>query len=71
MSERLNDHLNVINTLPVVQLAYRRFHSTETVLTKVVSDITMAADSGDVSVLSLLDLSAAFDTIDHSILIQR
>ena len=57
--------------LPAAQSAYHRYHSTETVLTKVVSDITMAADSGDVSVLALLDLSAAFDTIDHSILIQR
>ena len=59
MSQRLNDHLDVINTLPAVQSAYRRYHSTETVLTKVVSDIIMAADSGDVIVLALLDLSAA------------
>ena len=54
-----------------MQSAYRRYHSTETVLTKVVSDITMAAESGDVSVLALLDLRAAFDTVDHNILIQR
>ena len=40
------------------------------VLTKVVSDIIMAANSGDVSVLALLNLSAAFGTVDHSILIQ-
>ena len=68
---QLNYHVDVINTLPAVQSAYRRYHSTETVLTKVVSDITMAADSGDVSVLALLDLSAEFDTVDHSILIQH
>ena len=71
VSERLIDHLDVINTLPDVQSAYRQYHSTETVLTKVVSDITMAADSDDVSVLPLLDLSAAFDTVDHSILIRE
>ena len=71
VSERLNDHLDVINNLPAVQSAYGRYHSTETVLTKVVSDITMAADNGDVPVLQLLDLSAASDTVDHSILIQR
>ena len=53
MSERLNYHLDVINTLPVVQSAYRWYHLIETVFTKVVSDITMAADSGDVSVLAL------------------
>ena len=40
-------HLDVIGTLPHVQSAYRRYHSTETVLTKVVSDITMAAGAGD------------------------
>ena len=54
-----------------MQSAYRWYHLTETVLEKVVWDITLAADSGDVSVLALLDLSAAFDTVDHSILIQR
>ena len=71
MSERQNDHLDVISTLPAMQSAYRRYHSSETVLTKIVSDVTMAADSGDVSVLALFDLSAAFDTVDHSIRIQR
>ena len=70
VSERLNDHQDVINTLPAVRSAYRLYHPTETNLTKVVSAITMAADSGDVSVLALLDLSAAFDTLNHSILIQ-
>ena len=68
---RLDVHLNRIGTIPSVQLAYRRHHLTETALAKVSSDIIMAADRGDVSLLALLDLSVAFDTVDHGILLQR
>ena len=49
-------------------------HSTETTLLRVVSCLLQAFDSWDschVSILSLLDLSAAFDTIDHGILIKK
>ena len=73
MSERLvsERQKKTSNTFPAVQSAYRRYHSTEAVLTKVVSNVTIAANGGDVSVRALLDLSAAFDTVDRSILIQR
>ena len=59
------------NLMPRLQSAYRRHHSTETALLRVVSDILRAVDSGKVALLSLLDLSAAFDTVDHSILLDR
>ena len=38
---------------------------------KVLSDILLAIDAGDLSALVLLDLSAAFDTVDHNILIRQ
>jgi hypothetical protein len=46
-------------------------HSIETAVLKVLSDILLAIDNGDLSVLVLLDLSAAFDMVDHNILLRR
>ena len=46
-------------------------HSAETALLNMMNDILHALESGDVTVVTLLDLSAVFNTIDHSILCQR
>jgi len=54
-----------------MQSVYRRFHSTETAVTKVYNDLLLAADVGQVSVLCLVDLTAAFDTVDHQLLLHR
>ena len=69
--QQLVSFLEENKLLPNLQSAYRKHHSTETVLLKVVSDILRAADIGHVSLLCLLDLSAAFDTVDHNVLIDR
>ena len=64
-------YLDIHCLLEPFQSAYRKCHNTETVLLRVVNDLLQAPDSGCVSILSLLDLSATFDTVDHSILITR
>ena len=49
--------------LPRFQSAYRPHHSVETAVVKVLADILLAIDKGDLAGLALLDLSAAFDTV--------
>ena len=53
--------------LPDLQSTYRAMHSTETAVLKVLADILLALDSGDLAMLTLLDLSATFDTVSGSV----
>ena len=59
------------NGFEVLQSAYKMHHSTETALLKVTSDILDLVDDKNLCLLVLLDLTAAFDTIDHEILLSR
>jgi len=71
VARQLIDYLSVNKLLPDRQSAYRAFRSTETAIAGLMSDILLALDAGDIAALALLDLSAAFNTVDHTILIQR
>ena len=71
MLRRLFNYLDCNALLPATQSAYRRCHSIETAVLKVVSDIRSAVDLDRVSLLILLDMSAAFDTEDRGILLNR
>ena len=68
---RLHCYLNSNDLLPSCQSAYRKNHSSETALLRVWSDILNAADQRQVTLLALLDMSAAFDCVDHDLLLQR
>ena len=68
---RINNHLQQFPSICPFQSAYRKFHSTETALLRIQNDLLLASNQQKVSALVLLDLSAAFDTIDHQILLSR
>ena len=68
---QIHGHLVCYNLYPVAQSAYRSNHGTETALLKVMNDILLNMNYQHVTILVLLDLSATFDTVDHSILLNR
>ena len=65
---RFSKHTAKHTLIPVFQSAYRPFHLTETAVACVMNDLIKAVDQGHVGALMLLDLSAAFDSVDHTIL---
>ena len=71
VSAQIKDHIQKSSLENPYQSAYRAFHSTETALLTVQDNIYKAMGKGEVTALTLLDLSAAFDTIDHDLLLNR
>ena len=69
--KRLLKHLDNDNLLPANQSAYWRFHSTDTALLRLVSDIVTKSETGKITLLPLLDMGAAFDTVDHALLLSK
>ena len=65
VASRLRDHMTYNNLNEPFQSAYRKFHSVESALLHVQNDVLLSLDKGQSVFLVLLDLSTAFDTIDH------
>ena len=69
--KQCQSHLVNNNLIEINQSAYRKNHSTETAVLSVMEELLSSMDKRLVSLVALLDLSAAFDTIDHNILLSR
>ena len=68
---RLRDYLCDNCQNESLQSAYKKHHSREKALLRVPNDILKSMDNKQCVVLLLLDLSAAFDTVNHNILLYR
>ena len=68
--DRFNEHCGLQSALPEYQSAYQRDHSCETSILKLVNDILWAMENQECTAVMVNDLSAAFDTIHHRILLE-
>ena len=67
---QFNQHCDGNQILPDYQSAYRKDHSCETSLMKIFNDILWGMECKEVTAMTVMDLSAAFDTVDHEILLK-
>ena len=68
---QVHDHMVANFVYPMFQSAFRPRHSTERALVKVMNDILLSMNSRQVTLLVLLDLSSAFDTVNYEVLLKR
>ena len=66
---QFNEHCSLNSLLPSYQSAYRKFFSCETSLLKLADNLLNEMENQRVSALVVMDLSAAFNTVDHNILL--
>ena len=69
IAKRLFRHMTINNLHSKYQHGYKAFHGTETLLLKLVDDVLIGFDSEHATILLLIDLSAAFDTVDINLLL--
>ena len=65
VSRRLNSHLSLNGLQNDKNFAYKKHHNTETMMVGLVDEVLEGFDNNQCTVIVFLDLSAAFDTIDH------
>ena len=70
IASQLLKHMKENDLLEEMQSAYKAKHSTETAMIRILNDLHRGVDGKSAMLLVLLDLSAAFDTVDHTILLQ-
>ena len=68
---QITKHMRKNQTSEVMQSAYKENHSTETAIIWIFNKLLTELDNNHAVLVSLLDLSAAFDTVDHEILVRR
>ena len=71
VASRLNTYMSEHSLHEILQSAYKKHHSIETALLRISDNVLRATDNKKCALLVLLDMSAAFDTVDHSILLSR
>ena len=66
---QVNEHMDLIKAHIKNQSGYKPLHSCETLLVRITNDILVNIDNSKCTIMLLLDLSAAFDTVDHEVLL--
>ena len=69
MLEQVHKYCKLNDLIPNYQLPYRAYHSCETALVKIINDILWNMENKQVTIVVSIDLSAAFDTVDHQVMI--
>jgi hypothetical protein len=71
VASRITNFISSHKLFDPQQSAYRFGHSCETAILSLLNDVFLSTDQGEVTVLIMLDLSSAFDTVDHTLLIDQ